>query len=76
MNVFNNTNLINKNWGGGKFLNQSQILSPRGTDAAGIPTFKYNNFSGVSPIFSTFGDTTSVGGDTYHAQFVFRYIFN
>lgn len=77
VDVFNVTNLINKNWGGGKFVNQTQILSPRGKDAVtGAPTYQYNNFSGVTPVTTTFGNTTSIGGDTYRAQFGFRYIFN
>ncbi|MEO8794865.1 MAG: carboxypeptidase regulatory-like domain-containing protein [Daejeonella sp.] len=74
--VFNVTNLINKNWGSGKFVNQTQILSPRGVDATGTPTYQYNNFSGSTPVTSTFGNSTSIGFDTYRAQFGFRYIFN
>lgn len=75
VDVTNLTNLINKEWGVRKFVNRADILTPRGVDANGITQFQYNSFSGLTPVTTTFGTGTSIGTDTYSAQFTIRYIF-
>ena len=74
--MYNVGNLLNKDWGVGKFVNSNRILVASGVDAAGVPQVQYNNFDAKnSPRTATFADGTIFGLDTYRGQFTFRYIF-
>jgi hypothetical protein len=79
IDIFNFGNLLNKEWGIVKSLNNSALLVPANVTAltpggTTRPTFRLNTFGG-QPVTETFRDNNSIAS-TYYMQFGLRYIFN
>ena len=80
MDIFNFTNLLNRNWGIFKTTNRSALLNymAMGTGAnAGKPTFSfpYLDANNKIPLITTFQNSTSQGS-RFQVQMGVRYIFN
>jgi Carboxypeptidase regulatory-like domain/TonB dependent receptor len=74
LDIFNFGNLLNKDWGVIKTINNSNILAPANTVAPGTrPTFRLAQDRGV-PITSTFRENNSILS-TYYMQAGVRYTF-
>ena len=77
VDIFNVGNLLNRNWGNFKFVNNSAILVPQNVSSISAttkPTFRLNNAQG-DIVRETFGTSQTVSS-TYYMQFGFRYNFN
>lgn len=72
--IFNFGNLLNRDWGVRKLVNQTQILSFAGANAAGRPTYRLNSVSNQLPT-TTFRNNVSTAS-TWSMQVGVRYIFN
>jgi len=77
--IFNIGNLLNKNWGIYKTVNNSSLLVPTNVSSltpggSTVPTFRLATDRG-QPIETTFRNNVSLTS-TYYMQFGFRYIFN
>jgi hypothetical protein len=80
MDIFNFTNLLNRNWGIFKTTNRSALLNyvAMGTGAnAGKPTFSFPYLDATNkiPLSTTFQNSTGQGS-RYQVQIGVRYIFN
>jgi outer membrane receptor for ferrienterochelin and colicin len=81
-NMINLGNLLNRNWGNYKYVNNTQFLAfkgiaPASDPNAGKPTFSFPYFNSATstPLTQTFGEGTSIAS-RWQAQFGLRYIFN
>ncbi|HSK13822.1 MAG TPA: hypothetical protein VK907_11445, partial [Phnomibacter sp.] len=72
--IFNFGNMINRDWGIRKIVNQTQILSFAGVNAQGLPTYRLNAVANQLPT-STFRNNIGTAS-TWSMQLGFRYIFN
>jgi hypothetical protein len=75
--IFNVGNLLNRNWGNRKFVNNASILVPQNVALISEtvkPTFKLAQVGG-DVVRSTFGTTQTITS-TYNMQFGVRYNFN
>jgi hypothetical protein len=78
LDIFNFGNLLNKDWGVYKLVNNSQILVPTNVaslspNSAVRPTFRMATFANV-PVTNTFRNNNSYSS-TYYMQFGIRYTF-
>jgi outer membrane receptor protein involved in Fe transport len=75
IDIFNFANMLNRDWGIRKLVNQTQILSFVGADAAtGNPTYRLNQVNNLLPT-ATFRDNINISS-TWSMQVGLRYIFN
>jgi hypothetical protein len=72
--IFNFGNMLNRNWGVRKLVNQNQILSFAGVGADGRPNYRLNADRNQLPTTS-FRDNVSTAS-TWSMQIGLRYIFN
>jgi hypothetical protein len=75
--IFNFTNLLNKNWGIERFAVRSAPLSFAGYAADATPQFRFNYLNSANrvPLTESFQDGVGLGS-RWVAQFGIRYIFN
>jgi hypothetical protein len=76
IDIFNVGNMINTEWGVGKFMNRTNLLTFRRYNAAGVPEFTYpylNNTEGTK-LTETFRDDIALVS-RWQAQIGVRYIF-
>jgi hypothetical protein len=77
LDITNFGNLLNHDWGVGRSIIQSRILSPQGADAQGRPLYRLatvNTSSGPSLVTKTFQTTAGIS-DVYVMMLSFRYTF-
>jgi hypothetical protein len=81
MDIFNFSNLLNKNWGILKAPNRTNLLNYLRVESTGVnagkPVFSFPYFDNTNkiPLTSTFQNSTSQAS-RYQVQMGIRYIFN
>ena len=77
LDIFNFGNMLNSDWGVYQVANRSTLLTFRGYDASGVPTFQYPylNSTSKTPLTKTFRDDLGLLS-RWQMQFGVRYIFN
>ncbi|MBE9586261.1 TonB-dependent receptor [Mucilaginibacter sp. JRF] len=76
-NIINFGNFLNDAWGNFKFVNRAALLSYRGLDAQGRPTFSFPYLDNTNkvPLVNSFGNGISQQS-RWQAQIGLRYLFN
>ncbi|MCC8407483.1 carboxypeptidase regulatory-like domain-containing protein [Mucilaginibacter sp. UR6-1] len=76
-NIINFGNFLNDAWGNFKFVNRNTLLTYKGLDANGRPTYSFPYFDNANkvPLVNSFGNGISQQS-RWQAQIGLRYIFN